>query len=155
MVPASSRAVVGRGISHNLFLGGSCGKTLPKPVELTRAASEDQGSLMTFDDVVLGQNYPARVVKIVSFGAFVSFNAQKDALVHISEIADAFINDIHEYLSVGDEIVVRIINKDPNSGNIAASIKQSGVPITGKYSDDGGVLGYQDLDDSDNALGLD
>lgn len=40
---------------------------------------------------------------------------------------DEYVNDVSKYLRPGDEVIVRVIDKDPLKGNISASIKKSGV----------------------------
>ncbi|GMH39386.1 hypothetical protein BSKO_07284 [Bryopsis sp. KO-2023] len=86
----------------------------------------------TFDDIVLGDIYEARVVNIVPFGVFIDIGAETDALVHISQLMDAFVKDINEFLQVGDMIQVKIIDKDEQRRRIGASIKQAGFPLKRK-----------------------
>src|SRR5699024_2707844 len=48
----------------------------------------------------------------------------KTGLVHISEVADTYVKDINEHLTVGDEIKVKVINVE-DDGKIGLSIKKA------------------------------
>lgn len=64
------------------------------------------------------------VTGITNFGAFVELETGQTGLVHISEVADAYVKDINEYLKVGDRITVKVINVD-GRGKIGLSIRQA------------------------------
>lgn len=69
-----------------------------------------------------GSILTGKVTGITKFGAFVSVAPGKSGLVHISEIANTYVSDIHEHLSEGQEVTVKIINIDEN-GRLNLSIK--------------------------------
>jgi polyribonucleotide nucleotidyltransferase len=71
----------------------------------------------------IGKVYPAKVVKIVDFGAFVSYMPGREGLVHVSQIADERVEDVNEYLKEGQEIEVRLIDVD-KQGRVKLSIKE-------------------------------
>ena len=60
----------------------------------------------------IGQVYHGKVTKITDFGAFVNILPNKDGLVHISQIAHERVNDINEYLTVGQEVDVKVLDID-------------------------------------------
>ena len=60
---------------------------------------------------------------ITSFGAFVNLPGNVVGLVHISEVADAYVRDVKDYLKEQDKVLVKVINVDPK-GKIGLSIKQ-------------------------------
>jgi len=62
--------------------------------------------------VQVGRIYHGRVTSIKDFGAFVEIVPGKDGLVHISELADGYVNSVAEVCSVGDEMVVKVIAVD-------------------------------------------
>jgi polyribonucleotide nucleotidyltransferase len=62
--------------------------------------------------VQVGRIYHGRVTSIKDFGAFVEIVPGKDGLVHISELADGYVNSVAEICSVGDEMVVKVIAVD-------------------------------------------
>ena len=62
------------------------------------------------------------IVKIVDFGAFVSFDNGKEGLVHISEIAEERVKNVKDYLVEGEEVDIKVIGID-NRGKIKLSMK--------------------------------
>lgn len=64
------------------------------------------------------------VTGVTNFGAFVSLSDGKTGLVHISEIADAYVKDINEYVKKTDRVQVKVLSVDA-SGKIGLSIKQA------------------------------
>ena len=56
------------------------------------------------------------------YGAFVDIVPGVSGLVHISEVANERVNDIHEYLSEGDEVEVKVLDVD-RMGKIKLSAK--------------------------------
>ena len=57
----------------------------------------------------VGQTASGKIVKVLPYGAMVQLANGVTGLVHISEIADHFINDINQYCSVGARVVVYIL----------------------------------------------
>lgn len=64
-----------------------------------------------------------RVTGIMNFGAFVSLPGGKSGLVHISEISNSFVKDVHEYLQVGQNVKVKVLDIN-EQGKINLSIKR-------------------------------
>ncbi len=60
---------------------------------------------------------------ITNFGAFVELSNGKTGLVHISEVADAYVKDIKDFVNENDTIKVKVINV--SEGKIGLSIKQA------------------------------
>lgn len=73
--------------------------------------------------VEVGSKIKGKVSGITNFGAFVDFGDHETGLVHISQVSDRFIKDIHDVLSVGDEVEAKVI-KVADDGKIALSMKQ-------------------------------
>ncbi len=63
------------------------------------------------------------VTGITNFGAFVELPEGKVGLVHISEVADVYVKDVHDFLKEGDKVRVKILSVDER-GKIGLSIKQ-------------------------------
>lgn len=78
-------------------------------------------------ELEVGSVVQGKVTGITKFGAFVSLPEGKSGLVHISEIAYAYVNDVSEHLQVGQEVKVKIIGID-ESGRINLSIKKALPP---------------------------
>jgi S1 RNA binding domain protein len=73
--------------------------------------------------VAVGAKVNGKVTGITNFGAFVDIGDGQTGLVHISEISDQFIKDIHDVLSVGDEVTVKVMTiKD---GKMGLSIRKA------------------------------
>ncbi|REK05458.1 MAG: polyribonucleotide nucleotidyltransferase [Planctomycetota bacterium] len=62
--------------------------------------------------VQVGRIYHGRVTSVKDFGAFVEIIPGKDGLVHISELADGYVNSVADVCSVGDEMSVKVIAID-------------------------------------------
>jgi len=75
----------------------------------------------------VGSILEGKVTGITKFGAFVSLPEGKSGLVHISEIAYSYVNDVKEYLKEGQEVKVKVIGIDEN-GRINLSIKKAMDP---------------------------
>ncbi|NLJ75504.1 MAG: S1 RNA-binding domain-containing protein [Firmicutes bacterium] len=70
----------------------------------------------------VGNIVEGKVTGITNFGAFVELSNGKTGLVHISEVADAYVKDINDYLSENETVKVKVINI--SEGKIGLSIKQ-------------------------------
>ena len=73
-------------------------------------------------EVEVGKDYDGKIVRITDFGAFVNILPGRDGLVHISQIAKERVENVADYLTVGDEVRVRVLDID-NTGRIRLSIK--------------------------------
>ncbi|MCD6435685.1 MAG: polyribonucleotide nucleotidyltransferase [Clostridiales bacterium] len=73
-------------------------------------------------DIEIGEIYNAKIVKIAKFGVFVQLLPGKDALCHISQLTIKRLNKVEDLFKVGDEIVVKVIDKD-SQGKISVSRK--------------------------------
>lgn len=70
-----------------------------------------------------GETLKGKVTGITSFGAFVKLPDGQEGLVHISEIADTYVTNIENYLSLGEEVSVKVLGKN-DRGKYDLSIKQ-------------------------------
>ncbi len=75
----------------------------------------------------VGSVLEGKVTGITKFGAFVSLPENRSGLVHISEIAYSYVNDVHDHLSEGQTVTVKVIGIDGNN-RINLSIKQAAPP---------------------------
>ncbi|MFC6260368.1 S1 domain-containing RNA-binding protein [Levilactobacillus fujinensis] len=74
--------------------------------------------------IEVGAKVSGKVSGITNFGAFVDLGDHKTGLVHISEISDGYVKDIHDVLSVGDEVTVKVLTVG-NDGKIGLSIRKA------------------------------
>lgn len=77
--------------------------------------------------VEVGQILEGKVTGITNFGAFIEFPDKTRGMVHISEVSNSFIKDIHEKLTEGQTVTVKVIEIGEN-GKIALSIKKALPP---------------------------
>jgi len=75
-------------------------------------------------ELAVGTIVSGKVTTITKFGAFVMLPGGKSGLVHISEVASTFVSDVHDFLTEGQEVQVKILSVSPE-GKINLSIKQT------------------------------
>ena len=73
--------------------------------------------------IELGSVVEGKVTRIMNFGAFVELEEGKVGLIHISEVADEYVNSVSDFLKEGDTVQAKVISIDAN-GKIALSIKK-------------------------------
>ena len=71
----------------------------------------------------VGEIVEGTVKSLTKFGAFVALDATTTGLVHISEVAHAYVSDIHDYLTEGQTVKVMVIGLE--NGKINLSIKRT------------------------------
>jgi polyribonucleotide nucleotidyltransferase len=114
------------------LLIGPGGKTIRSIQEATGASIdvEDDGTVVVASTIMeaaeeamrrvealtatveIGRIYEGRVTSIKDFGAFVEILPGKDGLVHISELADGYVDSVSDVCRVGDEMTVKVIAVD-------------------------------------------
>lgn len=99
-------------------------QTQPKPWEVAQ------------DKYVEGSIVQGRVVRIVSFGAFVELEPGLDGLVHISQVADHRIEKVEDALTVGQEVDVKILSISPEQRRISLSIRDALGMEPGGYEEE-------------------
>ncbi len=85
-----------------------------------KAAQEWIATIVAIPEV--GQIYNGKVVKVLDFGAFVEILPGKEGMVHISQIRDERVEDIHRELKEGDEVTVKLTEID-SQGRLNLSMK--------------------------------
>ena len=74
--------------------------------------------------IEVGNKLKGKVTGIGGFGAFVELPEGKSGLVHISEVADNYVENVEDHLSVGDEVEVKVLSI-ADDGKISLSIKKA------------------------------
>ncbi|WP_017729495.1 S1 domain-containing RNA-binding protein [Halalkalibacterium ligniniphilum] len=74
--------------------------------------------------IEVGSKVQGKVTGITHFGAFVELPGGTTGLVHISEVADNYVKDINEFLTVGQEVEVKVVNVEKD-GKIGLSIRKT------------------------------
>ncbi|KJV28945.1 polyribonucleotide nucleotidyltransferase [Pantoea sp. SM3] len=75
-------------------------------------------------EIEVGRIYEGKVTRIVDFGAFVAIGGGKEGLVHISQIADKRVEKVTDYLQMGQEVPVKVMEVD-RQGRVRLSIKEA------------------------------
>ncbi|WP_391202862.1 S1 domain-containing post-transcriptional regulator GSP13 [Psychrobacillus sp. L4] len=75
-------------------------------------------------DFKVGDVVKGKVTGIQPYGAFVSLDEDTQGLVHISEITYGYVKEVSEFLIVGQEVEVKILEVDNESGKISLSIRE-------------------------------
>ena len=75
-------------------------------------------------EIEVGRIYNGKVTRIVDFGAFVAIGGGKEGLVHISQIADKRVEKVTDYLQMGQEVPVKVLEVD-RQGRVRLSIKEA------------------------------
>ncbi len=76
------------------------------------------------EEGIIGKTVEGSITNITNFGAFVSIEGSEEGLVHISEIANEFITDISEFVSVGDKVKVKVLARNQKK-KLELSIKKA------------------------------
>ncbi len=63
-------------------------------------------------DVEVGDVFTGKVVRIMTFGAFVEFAPGKDGMIHISKLANERVEKVEDVVNIGDELTVRVAEVD-------------------------------------------
>ncbi len=79
--------------------------------------------------IEVGEKVNGKVSGITNFGAFIDLGDHRTGLVHISEVSDGFVKDIHDVLKVGDEVTVKVLKIEGNN-KISLSIRKANETST-------------------------
>ena len=82
------------------------------------------------EDLKPGMRLPGIVTNVAAFGAFVDVGVHQDGLVHVSELADAFVREPSEAVKARQKVMVTVLEVDLARRRIALSMKSR--PVIGK-----------------------
>lgn len=100
--------------------------------ELEKPGRDPRAEIETFEfdpnvhspeDLIIGMVLPGIVSNITKFGAFVDIGVHQDGLIHISQMADHYINDPSEVVHLHQHVKVRVIEIDMTRRRIGLSMK--------------------------------
>ena len=75
------------------------------------------------EDLLPGASFAGKVRSIQPFGAFVDFGAFTDGLVHVSNLSSGFVKDVASFVSVGQEVKVKILEANMETGRISLTMR--------------------------------
>ncbi|MDA3834146.1 MAG: helix-hairpin-helix domain-containing protein, partial [Spirochaetales bacterium] len=101
-------------------------KELEKPgrdprADFTYVSYSDE--VYDISDLRPGMKLPGVVTNVTAFGAFVDIGVHKDGLIHISELSDTYVRDPYEVVKVQQQIVVTVLEVEPERNRIKLSLK--------------------------------
>jgi transcriptional accessory protein Tex/SPT6 len=91
----------------------------------------------TLADLEPGMVLTGKVSRLARFGVFVDIGVERDGLVHVSEIAQGYVRDPAEYVSVGEEVEVRVVSVDLRKKQIELSMKDLPTRELGQAEEEG------------------
>lgn len=98
---------------------------------------------VTWDDIQEGMVLKGTVTRLESYGAFVDVGAERDAMVHVSELSSGFVNSPSDVVKVGDVVEGRVIKINRKKRQIDMSLKAAEAPVAAQMAaaddDDGDV----------------
>jgi uncharacterized protein len=77
----------------------------------------------TINDLKIGMKLPGIVTNVTNFGAFVDVGVHQDGLVHLSNLADKFVKDPNEVVSVQQKVMATVIEVDVERKRVGLSMK--------------------------------
>jgi uncharacterized protein len=78
----------------------------------------------TMEDLRPGMWLPGIVTNITAFGAFVDIGVHQDGLVHVSQMADRFVQDPHQVVKVHQQVKVKVLEVDLERKRISLSLRE-------------------------------
>jgi uncharacterized protein len=93
-----------------------------------------QDGVNEMKDLKVGMKLPGIITNITKFGAFVDIGVHQDGLVHLSHLADKFVNDPAAVVSVNQKVQVTVMEVDIARKRIALSMKSDPFATKGTFS---------------------
>ena len=98
----------------------------------------------------IGEKLKGKISGIQHYGAFVEMENGATGLIHISEIKTGYIDDIHQHLQVGEEVLVQVVDFDEFSGKASLSLRtleeeKHRFPKRHRFSNDRYKFGFSPL----------
>jgi len=85
--------------------------------------------ILTLDDLAEGMELRGTVLNVVDFGAFVDVGLKQSGLVHVSQLADRYVNSPHDVVSVGDVVTVWVLGVEKERKRVSLSMVPPESPL--------------------------
>lgn len=82
--------------------------------------------IKTIDDLHVGMVLPGIITNVTNFGAFVDIGIKENGLVHISQLANKFVKNPADVVSLQQEVMVKVMQLDLKRGRVQLSMKEVG-----------------------------
>jgi len=105
-----------------------------------------------WNDLKTGQAYTGHITRLENFGAFIDIGAEREGLVHVSELSHDYIKHPSEAFKVGDEVQVQVLGFNRRKRRIDLSIKalqQRAEPEVQVVVKDDGRVTAADVDEEE------
>ena len=83
--------------------------------------------IVKLDDLEAGMELAGTILNVVDFGAFVDIGLHDSGLIHVSRLANRYITDPHEVVSVGDVVKVWVVEVDKKRRRVSLTAVQPGT----------------------------
>jgi len=78
---------------------------------------------LDWSDIKVGQTYNGKVTRVENFGAFIDIGAEREGMVHVSEMESGYVSRPSDVVKVGQEVEVRVIELNPKKRQIKLTMK--------------------------------
>ena len=92
--------------------------------------------VLKLDDLSPGMELTGTVLNVVDFGTFVDIGMHDSGLVHVSQLADKFVRDPHDFVAVGDIVKVWVVEVDKPRRRVSLTMIPPGVERSRRRRDD-------------------
>ncbi|KAK8682843.1 hypothetical protein V6N13_038925 [Hibiscus sabdariffa] len=97
----------------------------PAQSKRTRSVRKSEMPPVKNEELIPGAMFTGKVRSIQPFGAFVDIGSFTEGLVHVSQLSDSFVKDVASVVSVGQEVKVRLVEVNTESGRISLSMREN------------------------------
>lgn len=97
----------------------------PAQSKRSRPVRKSEMPPISNEALIPGATFTGKVRSVQPFGAFVDFGAFTDGLVHVSRLSDSFVKDVTDVVSVGQEVTVRLVEANTETGRISLTMRES------------------------------
>jgi elongation factor Ts len=103
-------------------------RSLSKTRTNKRSPGKNDKNKKPLTDFKVGETIKGKVVSIMTYGAFVDIGATTDGLVHVSQLANDFVQNVEAVVKVGDEVEVRVLTLDSANNKVSLTMRDENAP---------------------------